>query len=385
MLPLFEPGAIALLATAAAAARDGRGDGRPGAPALSRRALKPGEPLSRGELVERLRSRGIELTMQTRMHLFRLAVSEDVACFGPDAGGEPCLVARRHGLASGRGTIAPGLWPSWRGGTSRPSGRRRRRTTPGGRGWRCATSASALEAIGERAAGVRRVERDGGLDAGGAAAPVATRSCGSCPAGTPTRWAIAIASSWRPPRHWKRVLPGGGVIKPTVRRRWAGGRALALGAEGRPVEGRASSRSRSSSAATRQRGRGRGRRPRPLRGRSVTPTATSYAAYAAYSYSLARRPGAGSTGRSGPAAGPPRSRSGSGTRSAPGGRRASSSCSSFQPTSRASSTRCVVGRPSASSEPSRKASRAASRSIGRLEAPGAARSRRGRGPRAARS
>ena len=61
---------------------------------------------------------------------------------------------------------------------------------------------------------------------------------------------------------------------------------------------------------------------------------------------------------------------------------ASSSCSSVQPSSRASSPRCWAGRPSVSSSASRKASSAASLLVAGLEAARARRSRRGRGPAA---
>jgi hypothetical protein len=92
MLPLFEPAAIAF-------SRRRLPQLGMDMPTVDRalatfgKALRAGEPVARSELAMRLASRGIELTVETRIHIFRLAVAERVACFGPDAGGEPCLIA----------------------------------------------------------------------------------------------------------------------------------------------------------------------------------------------------------------------------------------------------------------------------------------------------
>ena len=92
MLPLFEPGGVAF--SRRRLPQLGMD------PALVDRALstiaatlRPGDPHSRGELAEVLGEKGVALNPQTRMHVFHLAVSEGIACFGPDLGGEPALIA----------------------------------------------------------------------------------------------------------------------------------------------------------------------------------------------------------------------------------------------------------------------------------------------------
>jgi hypothetical protein len=56
------------------------------------RALESGGPTSRTALVERLERRNIAINDQTRVHIFRLAVASGVACQGPDLDGRSSLV-----------------------------------------------------------------------------------------------------------------------------------------------------------------------------------------------------------------------------------------------------------------------------------------------------
>ncbi len=98
MLPLFEPGIEAW-------SRRRLGQLGMSAADLDKalrvigRAVAPGQPVSRAEVVELLASNGIELTVQTRTHLFVTAVTSGIACFGPDVRrGEPGLVAREAWL-----------------------------------------------------------------------------------------------------------------------------------------------------------------------------------------------------------------------------------------------------------------------------------------------
>ncbi len=57
-----------------------------------REALGRDGALSRDELTALLAAKGIELRAEKRMHLFRLAVTSGWACLGPDKGGRSCLV-----------------------------------------------------------------------------------------------------------------------------------------------------------------------------------------------------------------------------------------------------------------------------------------------------
>src|SRR5205823_5637890 len=63
-----------------------------------RKALEADGPLTRGELVERLNRKKIALDSSTRLHLFRLAIARGIACLGPDAGSQTCLVGAREWL-----------------------------------------------------------------------------------------------------------------------------------------------------------------------------------------------------------------------------------------------------------------------------------------------
>jgi Winged helix DNA-binding domain len=60
------------------------------------KALEADGPLTRGELVERLGRKGVALDSSTRLHLFRLAIARGIACLGPDAGSQTCLVGARE-------------------------------------------------------------------------------------------------------------------------------------------------------------------------------------------------------------------------------------------------------------------------------------------------
>ena len=63
-----------------------------------RRALEADGYLGRSELVERLRPLGIEIDASRRVHLFRVAVAEGIACLGPDRGSETLLALARDWL-----------------------------------------------------------------------------------------------------------------------------------------------------------------------------------------------------------------------------------------------------------------------------------------------
>jgi Winged helix DNA-binding domain len=94
MLPLFDPGLradscrrLAQLGLDARAQRRALG--------AIRRALESDGFIGRSELVERLGRLGIEVDAARRVHLFRLATGEGVACLGPDRGSETLLALAR--------------------------------------------------------------------------------------------------------------------------------------------------------------------------------------------------------------------------------------------------------------------------------------------------
>lgn len=99
MLPLFEPSLEQwsrrrLAALGMAPRKQER------ALELTARLLDTDGPLTRPELSERLAPKGVELNVQTRMHLFLLATSSGLACLGPDRKGGSCLVLRGDWLGS---------------------------------------------------------------------------------------------------------------------------------------------------------------------------------------------------------------------------------------------------------------------------------------------
>ena len=93
MLPLFEPGIEAWsrrrLGQLGMAGADVEKAMR-----VIGQMLAVGEPVSRAQVADRLAAKGIELTVQTRTHVFVTVVTSGVACFGPDVRkGEPGLMA----------------------------------------------------------------------------------------------------------------------------------------------------------------------------------------------------------------------------------------------------------------------------------------------------
>jgi hypothetical protein len=63
-----------------------------------KRALESDGFLGRSELVRRLGHSGVEIDASRRVHLFRLATAEGIACLGPDAGAETLLALARDWL-----------------------------------------------------------------------------------------------------------------------------------------------------------------------------------------------------------------------------------------------------------------------------------------------
>jgi hypothetical protein len=62
------------------------------------RVLADEGPLTRSEVRERIEDAGIDLNMQTGMHIALTAVVSGIACLGPDRGSQTCLVLRRDWL-----------------------------------------------------------------------------------------------------------------------------------------------------------------------------------------------------------------------------------------------------------------------------------------------
>lgn len=70
--------------------------------AMVEAALNSEAPLRRDHIAEQLRAGGIALHQQARFHMMRLAVVSGIACLGPDLGGSASLVLAREWLGEPR-------------------------------------------------------------------------------------------------------------------------------------------------------------------------------------------------------------------------------------------------------------------------------------------
>lgn len=84
------------------------GDAQERALAIIERALADGGALSRNAIADRLERGGLGLTPETRVHLIRVVVAEGVACIGPDEGASGTLVATDEWLGSHGATAERG-------------------------------------------------------------------------------------------------------------------------------------------------------------------------------------------------------------------------------------------------------------------------------------
>jgi hypothetical protein len=215
MLPLFEPllakdsrrRAVQLGMAAADVDR---------ALALIRRWLRGGEPLSRSELVERLGARGIEINPDRRVHLIRIAVAENAACFGPDGPrGEPDL-------------IAPGAWLGRRprfdreGALAELASRYFTAFGPATEadfaGWAGLPLRDVRAGMGAIGSELRRVEignREGWMLGRRRPAPTAP-FVRLLPAWDTYLMGYRDRSFMAPGERWRRIMPGGGMLHPAV-------------------------------------------------------------------------------------------------------------------------------------------------------------------------
>jgi hypothetical protein len=172
-------------------------------------------PLGRDALAERIERRRIELDPPRRFHVFRLAVALGIACHGPDANGATCLALREDWLGEPR--------PRDRGDALRELARRYLRafgpaTEADFAGWSGLGRRDAREALAGVAGDLVEV-RIGGERAwtvGRAPRPGRRGLVRLLPAwdtylmGHRDRDFVAAGADWR------RVMPGGGVLRPTV-------------------------------------------------------------------------------------------------------------------------------------------------------------------------
>jgi DNA glycosylase AlkZ-like len=180
-----------------------------------RRALDSQGPLTRSDLAKQLERTGIGLDSSTWLHLVRLVVARGIACLGPDVGAQTCLVladdwlgprprhrrdlalrelARRYVGAFGPASEAD--FAGWAG-----LGLREVRSALGAIGGELEESRVAGEA-GWRLKGAKRRPRG--------------RIVRLLPAWDTYLMGYRDRSFLAPPSRWRRIMPGGGVIHPSV-------------------------------------------------------------------------------------------------------------------------------------------------------------------------
>jgi Winged helix DNA-binding domain len=179
------------------------------------RALAGG-PLDRSALSERLARRGVELTTQTRMHLFRLAVTSGVAVLGPDAaGGQTALVLEREWLGERPPHDREAALAELARRYLRAFGPATEADFAGWAGLPLRDVRAGLRAI---AAELGEVALPGGpaLKLRGAARRARGRIVRLLPAWDTYLMGHRDRSHLAGPEEWRRVMPGGGILKPAI-------------------------------------------------------------------------------------------------------------------------------------------------------------------------
>jgi hypothetical protein len=180
-----------------------------------RRALEAGGPLSRGDLVDRLRGKGIVLDPSTRLHMFRLAIARGIACLGPDVGSQTCLALARDWLGEPRRQRRDAALNELARRYLRAFGPATEADFAGWAGLGLGEIRSALAGIGGELAEARVGDQPAWTLKG-----VARR---------PRRRIVRLLPAWdtylmgyrdreflAQPARWRRIMPGGGILRPSV-------------------------------------------------------------------------------------------------------------------------------------------------------------------------
>jgi winged helix DNA-binding protein len=213
LVPLFEP---------ALAAFSQRRLGRLGVDSRTQeralreigRALEDG-PLLRSELVERLERKGIAIDAARRVHVFRLATARGISCLGPDAGGQTCLALERDWLGPRSAHDRESALAELALRYSRAFGPATEADFAGWAGLGLREIRSALERAAPGLTRVRLRDEDAWMTKGAARRPRAG--------------AVRLLPAWDTyllghrdrrflagPRQWRRIMPGGGMLRPTI-------------------------------------------------------------------------------------------------------------------------------------------------------------------------
>lgn len=182
---------------------------------LIHRAVERDGPLTRPELVERLEAAGFETAAEAKYHLWALATLDGELCLGPDRGGLTCLVRTRE----------------WIGELRRPPRERalaelaRRYLRAYGPATERDFARWAGLPLRDTSIGLREIAAElGELDAGGERLLVLGRPPRAAPGpvvrllGAYDNFNLGYESRdlMIDPEHVKRVVPGGGIVRPAV-------------------------------------------------------------------------------------------------------------------------------------------------------------------------
>jgi hypothetical protein len=180
-----------------------------------RKALESAGPLRRSDLVERLRRKGIALDSSTRLHLFGLAVARRIACLGPDVGSQTCLVGARDWLGERPRHDRDAALRELARRYLRAFGPATEADFAGWAGLGLRQIRWALADIGDELVEARVGDRQAWLLKGAARRP--------------RRRIVRLLPGWdtylmghrdrefiAEPVQWRRIMPGGGLLRPTI-------------------------------------------------------------------------------------------------------------------------------------------------------------------------
>jgi len=180
-----------------------------------RKALESDGFLGRGELVARLGRIGIEIDAPRRVHLFRLATGEGVAILGPDSGSETLLAVARDWVGErqphDRAAAVAELTRRYLGAF----GPATEADFAGWSGLPLRDVRAGLARIGSELVEVRVGKERAWSLRGGARRPRA-RIVRLLPAWDNYLMGHRDRDFIASPERWQRIMPGGGLIRPTI-------------------------------------------------------------------------------------------------------------------------------------------------------------------------
>jgi hypothetical protein len=178
------------------------------------RALEAQGPLTRDQLTDRLAGRGVRLERSSRWHIFRIAVASGVACHGPDSGGSTCLVLARDWLGERSPHDREAALGELARRYLRAFGPATEADFAGWSGLGLRDVRSGLSLIGAEIAEVR-VDGETAWTLAASARRPRGRIVRLLPAWDTYLMGHRDRSFLAKPADWRKVMPGGGILRPT--------------------------------------------------------------------------------------------------------------------------------------------------------------------------